>query len=126
MRTRIGCCVDSADVQVFAMPSHMEAHSIGFLEALASGIPAVASRIAAFEFAQDFPGVSLVDTKNPSVFGHSLLNALRAPRAYRSLDGYTLRDTAESYLKIAHAIRGASLPHHNSTHQRKRHEPDLR
>jgi glycosyltransferase involved in cell wall biosynthesis len=89
---------------VFAMPSHIEAHSIGFLEALASGIPVVASRIAAFEFAREFPGVSLVDTKDPSVYAHALLHALRAPRAHRALDGFTLHDTAESYLKIAQTI----------------------
>jgi hypothetical protein len=33
-----------------------------------------------------------------------LLHALRVPRAYRALDGYTLHDTAENYLKIAQAI----------------------
>jgi glycosyltransferase involved in cell wall biosynthesis len=95
----------------------MEAHSIGFLEALASGIPVVASRIAAFEFARDYPGVSLVDTKNPSAYAQALLDALNAPRAWRSLDGYTLHDTAESYLKIAQAVfeacgisKDASLP----------------
>jgi glycosyltransferase involved in cell wall biosynthesis len=90
--------------QVFAMPSLREAHSIGFLEALASGIPVVASRIAAFEFAGDFPGVSLVDTQDASTYARALLHALRAPRAQRALDGYTLRDTAESYLKIAQAV----------------------
>lgn len=90
--------------QVFAMPSLMEAHSIGFLEALASGIPVVASRIAAFEFARDYPGVSLVDTKNSSAYAQALLDALKAPRTWRSLDGYTLHDTAESYLKIAQAV----------------------
>ncbi|CAG9197028.1 glycosyltransferase family 4 protein [Paraburkholderia caribensis] len=90
--------------QVFAMPSLREAHSIGFLEALASGVPVVASRIAAFEFARDFPGVSLVDTKDPSTYARALVHALRVPRAYRALDGYTLHDTAESYLKIAQAI----------------------
>ncbi|MPW22119.1 glycosyltransferase [Paraburkholderia sp. CNPSo 3157] len=89
---------------VFAMPSHREAHSIGFLEALASGIPVVASRIAAFEFAREFPGVSLVDTMNPSAYAHALIHAMHTPRAYRPLDGYTLRDTAESYLKVAQAI----------------------
>ncbi|BCG02309.1 hypothetical protein PPGU19_068770 (plasmid) [Paraburkholderia sp. PGU19] len=108
---RVTLCGPSSNVaailqtsQVFAMPSLREAHSIGFLEALASGIPVVASRIAAFEFARDFPGVSLVDTKDPSTYARALLHALRVPRAYRALDGYTLHDTAENYLKIAQAI----------------------
>jgi glycosyltransferase involved in cell wall biosynthesis len=89
---------------VFAMPSHMEAHSIGFLEALASGIPVVASQIAAFEFARDFAGVALVDTKNPSEYARALLAAMRAPRTRRVLDGYTLHDTAERYLKLAQTV----------------------
>ncbi|ACC75727.1 glycosyltransferase [Paraburkholderia phymatum] len=90
--------------QVFAMPSHREAHSIGFLEALASGIPVVASQIAAFEFARDFAGVSLVDTNNTPAYAQALLDALHSPRAHRALDGYTLRDTAERYLNIAKTV----------------------
>jgi glycosyltransferase involved in cell wall biosynthesis len=111
LESRITLCGPASNVaailhasQVFAMPSLREAHSIGFLEALASGIPVVASRIAAFEFASDFPGVSLVDTKDPSTYARALLRALRLPRAYRALDGYTLHDTAENYLKIAQTI----------------------
>lgn len=90
--------------RVFAMPSLMEAHSIGFLEALASGIPIVASQIPAFEFARDFAGVTLIDTKSPAVYAKALLDAIHTPRAHRALDGYTLRDTADSYLKIAQQI----------------------
>ncbi|MFB9125988.1 glycosyltransferase family 4 protein [Paraburkholderia dipogonis] len=67
--------------RVFAMPSRFEAQSIGFLEALASGIPVVASRIPSFGFASAFAGVSLVDTTDAEAYGRALLHALDTPRA---------------------------------------------
>lgn len=87
--------------RVFAMPSRFEAQSIGFLEALASGIPVVASRIPSFGFATAFAGVNLVDTTDPEAYGGALLNALGTPRANRQLAGYTLHDTADRYMTIA-------------------------
>jgi glycosyltransferase involved in cell wall biosynthesis len=87
--------------RVFAMPSQFEAQSIGFLEALASGIPVVANRIPSFAFANSFAGVSLVDTKDCEAYGHALLHALSMPRADRHLAGYTLHDTADRYMTIA-------------------------
>ena len=87
--------------RVFAMPSRFEAQSIGFLEALASGIPVVANRIPSFGFASGFAGVSLVDTADPEAYGRALLNALDTPRANRHLGGYTLHDTADRYMNIA-------------------------
>ncbi|HEY4295729.1 MAG TPA: glycosyltransferase family 4 protein [Paraburkholderia sp.] len=87
--------------RVFAMPSRFEAQSIGFLEALASGIPVVASRIPSFGFASAFAGVSLVDTTDPEAYGRALLHALDTPRANRQLAGYTLHDTADRYMSIA-------------------------
>jgi len=87
--------------RVFAMPSRFEAQSIGFLEALASGIPVVASRIPSFGFASAFAGVDLVDTTDPEAYGGALLSALGTPRANRQLAGYTLHDTADRYMTIA-------------------------
>lgn len=87
--------------RVFAMPSRFEAQSIGFLEALASGIPVVANRIPSFGFATAFAGVSLVDTTDHDAYGRALLNALDTPRANRQLAGYTLHDTADRYMSIA-------------------------
>lgn len=87
--------------RVFAMPSRYEAQSIGFLEALASGIPVVASRIPSFGFASAFAGVSLVDTTDPDAYGGALLHALKTPRSSRQLAGYTLHDTADRYMSIA-------------------------
>jgi glycosyltransferase involved in cell wall biosynthesis len=86
------------------MPSLSEGHSIAFLEALATGIPVVASTIEAFAFARDFPGVQLVDTADTSAYAQAFLNALRQPRVERALKGLTLNDTAEQYLAIARRV----------------------
>jgi glycosyltransferase involved in cell wall biosynthesis len=68
----------------FAMPSSCEAHSVGFLEALASGIPVVANTIDSFAFANTLPGVRLVDTSDADGYGRALLAALATPRAART------------------------------------------
>ncbi|MFM0499421.1 glycosyltransferase family 4 protein [Paraburkholderia caffeinilytica] len=106
--SRVTVCGPRLDVaailrtsRVFAMPSRFEAQSIGFLEALASGIPVVASRIPSFGFASGFAGVNLVDTADPEAYGRALLRALDMPRAKRQLAGYTLHDTADRYMTIA-------------------------
>ncbi|HTH60941.1 MAG TPA: glycosyltransferase family 4 protein [Paraburkholderia sp.] len=95
-----------AESGVFVMPSNLEAHSIAFLEALASGIPVVANRIGAFEFARDWPGVQLVDTTDHRDYGNALVAALRTPRTMRALDGFRLEDTAQRYLAIAREAIG--------------------
>ncbi|MFM0205166.1 glycosyltransferase family 4 protein [Paraburkholderia fungorum] len=108
LESRVTVCGPRLDVaailrssRVFAMPSRFEAQSIGFLEALASGIPVVASRIPSFGFASGFAGVNLVDTTDPDAYGRALVGALDMPRANRQLAGYTLHDTAERYMTIA-------------------------
>jgi glycosyltransferase involved in cell wall biosynthesis len=89
---------------VFAMPSSFEAHSIGFLEALASGIPVVANAIASFAFAGNFPAVQLIDTSDADAYGRALCEALTQPRATRPLNGLTLQSTADRYLAIAREV----------------------
>jgi glycosyltransferase involved in cell wall biosynthesis len=93
-----------AEASVFAMPSHSEGHSIAFLEALASGIPVVASTIAPFAFAKDFPGVQLVDTNDTASYARALLGALGQCRVLRELKGLTLQDSAERYLAVARQV----------------------
>ncbi|MGG1946380.1 glycosyltransferase family 4 protein [Trinickia sp. NRRL B-1857] len=93
-----------AHADVFAMPSHFEAHSIGFLEGLASGVPIVANAIEAFAFARGYRGVRLVDTTDAAQYGCALVDALGEPRSVRPLDGLTLDDTAARYLEIAQRV----------------------
>jgi glycosyltransferase involved in cell wall biosynthesis len=97
---------------VFAMPSRSEGHSIGFLEALASGVPVVASDIRPFAFARDFPSVRLVDPEDTQSYARALVAALAERRAQRPLAGLTLADTAERYLEVAHQVtrRLANVP----------------
>jgi glycosyltransferase involved in cell wall biosynthesis len=101
---------------VFAMPSSCEAHSVGFLEALASGIPVVGNAIASFAFANTLPGVRLVDTSDADGYGRALLAALSTPRAARPLGGLTLQGTAERYLAIARDVLGPRA-HYEEAHR---------
>ncbi|HTH73439.1 MAG TPA: glycosyltransferase family 4 protein, partial [Trinickia sp.] len=93
-----------ARAAVFAMPSRFEAHSIGFLEALAAGVPIVANAIGAFDFARAYEGVALVDTTNAAQFARALAGALAQPRSMRPLHGMTLDDTARRYLEVARHV----------------------
>jgi len=93
-----------SESNVFVMPSRSEAHSVAFLEALASGVPIVASKIPAFAFANGFPGVQLVDTDNVQGYADAVVVALGQARAQRSLAGLTLRDTADRYRAIARQV----------------------
>jgi glycosyltransferase involved in cell wall biosynthesis len=89
---------------VYAMPSSFEAHSVGFLEALASGIPVVANAIPSFAFASNFSCVRLLDTADIDAYGRALLEALTQPRSTRPLNGFTLQSTADRYLAIARDV----------------------
>jgi glycosyltransferase involved in cell wall biosynthesis len=89
---------------VFAMPSRSEGHSIAFLEALASGVPIVASQIRPFSFAEDFPAVHLLDPEDTASYARALVTALGEGRAQRPLGGLTLADTAERYLAVAREV----------------------
>ncbi|CAE6695587.1 glycosyltransferase family 4 protein [Paraburkholderia haematera] len=98
-----------SESNVFVMPSRAEGHSVAFLEALATGIPIVASRIPSFAFASGFPGVQLVDTDNVPNYADAVIAALGQARAQRSLAGLTLRDTAARYRAIAHQVSSRQL-----------------
>ncbi|WP_345813047.1 glycosyltransferase family 4 protein [Paraburkholderia sp. PREW-6R] len=98
-----------SEASVFVMPSRSEAHSVAFLEALASGVPIVASKIPAFAFANGFPGVQLVDTDDLRSYVDAVVTALGQKRAQRSLAGLTLRDTADRYRAIAQQVSSLAV-----------------
>ncbi len=75
-----------------------------FLEALASGVPIVASNIRPFSFAADFPAVHLLDPEDTAEYARALVLALGEGRAQRPLGGLTLADTAERYLAVARQV----------------------
>ncbi|KMY85041.1 Glycosyltransferase [Candidatus Paraburkholderia calva] len=81
---------------VYAMPSNFEAHSVGFLEALASGIPVVANAIPSFTFAANFPSVQLLDTTDIDAYGRRCSRRSRssAPRAHSMASRCKPRRTA--------------------------------
>ena len=93
-----------SESNVFVMPSRSEAHSVAFLEALASGIPIVASKIPSFAFANGFPACSWSIPMMFTVMREAVVSALGQARAQRSLAGLTLRDTAARYRDIAQQV----------------------
>ncbi|MEX3955045.1 glycosyltransferase family 4 protein [Trinickia sp. EG282A] len=99
-----------SEANVFAMPSLSEAHSIAFIEALASGVPIVANAIPSFVFAKRLKNVQLIEANDTMAFARALVVALRQERAERRLHGLTLADTADQYGSIASRVvygRGA-------------------
>lgn len=92
-----------AGADVFLMPSKQEAHSIAFIEALASGITIIASDIPPFQYGLNFPGVSLIQPENIDSFAQEVFKASHlqiGKRWERNLDDYSINKTANEYLKI--------------------------
>jgi glycosyltransferase involved in cell wall biosynthesis len=93
-----------AAADLFVMPSRQEAHSVAMLEALVSGIPIVASNIQPFVFAAAQPEVTLTETTDDVVFAGALMDACRAPRAVRPVDGYSIKRTAAKYMSLLEQV----------------------
>jgi glycosyltransferase involved in cell wall biosynthesis len=87
-----------AAADVYLMPSMSEAHSISFLEAMACGLPIIASNIPAFLFARGKEGIVLIDPNDQSAYQ----NAIRQFTEYKirynhDLSPYDIATTAKSY-----------------------------
>lgn len=90
---------------VYLMPSASEAHSVAFLEAMASGVPIVASNIKSFQFAKAMPGVDLIDIEAELGARDFSEAALRARgRFNHNMNEFDLQSTAESYISLGHKL----------------------
>lgn len=94
---------------LFVMPSQFEAQGIALLEALASGVPVIASKIIAFEFAREMPGVELLDLGSEWASDGTLAVVTKKflsqdTRYRRNLQSYSVVGTAESYRALAERL----------------------
>lgn len=87
---------------VYAMPSRSEAHSIAFLEAMASGAPIVATDIESFQFAKGLEGVDLVTVDDERAFALAVASRLGEPQRHRhDMSNFDLASTARAYRRVA-------------------------
>jgi len=87
-----------AAADVYLMPSLMEAHSVALIEALASGVPVVASDIATFLYAAKLPGVSLVGPSDGAGLAKAAQSFLAGATRYaRDLEAYDIASTERQY-----------------------------
>lgn len=99
-RPDVAALLCAADVYV--MPSAREAHSVAMIEALASGVPIVASTIPVFEFATRFSGVATVDPASHRDYAASITKLVTQARIrhQRDLSGYSIVDVAQRYAAL--------------------------
>lgn len=101
-RTDVPDLLAAADIYV--MPSTMEAHSVALIEALASGVPVVASDIPTFLYASTFPGVTIVGVEDGPALANAVQKHLSAPqRHHRELNAYDITTTERQYRQLANA-----------------------
>lgn len=105
--TFLGPRLDVADLlaaaDVFVMPSSREAQGLALLEALASGLPVVASDISGFQFAREYSGVSLINPENINTFTAAIIEATPFSnyRLNRPANEFDIQTTATRYIEFA-------------------------
>ena len=86
---------------VYIMPSSVEAHSVAMLEALATGIPVVASEIPAFAQFSGADGVQLVPRESLKAWVEGISIALNeGAYFFRNMSSYDIEGTAADYLLL--------------------------
>lgn len=102
-RSDIPQLMNAADILL--MPSFEEAHSVAFLEALASGKPVVASRIPSFLPYEFMDGVRLVDPETGE-YKNSISHYLDIDSSNfpRDMSEFTIDRTCEAYNTVAHDL----------------------
>ena len=108
-RTDVASLLSAADVYV--MPSEREAHSVAMIEALASGVPIVASAIPVFEFARRFEGFSMIDPDNHAAFAQAIdrASATGYARYERDLFSYSMTHVANRYAALFREVTSPTL-----------------
>jgi glycosyltransferase involved in cell wall biosynthesis len=108
-RSDIPALLSAADV--YAMPSVREAHSVAMIEALASGVPIVASDISVFEFASRFPGVVTADPASHRSYATAITRMVSEGhvRHQRDLTKYSISHVAERYAGLFRDVTSAAL-----------------
>jgi L-malate glycosyltransferase len=92
-----------AGSDIYLMPSDQEAHSIAFVEALASGITIIGSDISSFQYGLQFEGVKLIQPENTDLYAQEILNtvSLKTDKRWaRDLDEYSIEKTSNEYLNL--------------------------
>lgn len=90
-----------AAADLYLMPSRQEAHSVAILEALASGVPIVASDIRALAFAGEMDSVRICGVDDEPAWTAAARDMLAAPRANRDISAFSIERTAQAYLEVA-------------------------
>lgn len=87
---------------LFLMPSAMEAQGIALIEALASGVPIIASNIQNFQFATAFEGVTLLSPNDTEHVLVAIQSHISGGRRYeRDLSDMSIEKTATEYIRFS-------------------------
>ncbi|MAY44117.1 MAG: hypothetical protein CML65_02560 [Rhodobacteraceae bacterium] len=94
-----------ADSDLYVMPSYAESQGIAMLEALAVGVPVVATEIDVFREFRKMAGVWLVGTGNSDALANAMESALKAQTTVyeRDVSNFDIKRTATEYLDFLHA-----------------------
>lgn len=101
-RTDVPDLLAAADL--YLMPSRLESQGIALLEALASGVPIIASDIPAFAFAQGMPSVMMCGVKDVRAWSDAIQEMFSAPRVIRDIGEYSIEHTARAYLDCVRRV----------------------
>lgn len=90
-----------AQADIYVMPSSAEAHSVAMLEALATGIPIVASNIPTLAQFSAMNGVQCIPREDLSAWSCSILAAFDEPVFLnRDVSDFDIKKTAIEYMRI--------------------------
>ncbi len=86
----------------FVLPSANEAQCIALIEALAAGLPILASDIPGNQFALRYPGVLLSDFRDLPACAHSVLDLMDSGGMFtREVSAFDVRAKAQQYIDFA-------------------------